>query len=54
MQFYTVHYKTPHNTITAVPVATGGEYTTIMDFVRDFAQHNPGYILHKIEEKDFK
>lgn len=49
--FYTAHYKTPQGDIVSLPVATGGEYTTINDFVRDFARNHSGYVLMRIEQK---
>lgn len=50
MRFYRATYKTPQGTVTTVRVATGGVYTTINDFVREFAQDHPSYVLQRVEE----
>ena len=46
-----VHYKNSHGVVGSVPVELGETYFTAEEFVEEFLNDHPGYVIAEIEKE---
>jgi len=50
MQEIIVHYKSPEGDTGSIPVLLGGSYLSAEEFVAEFLNDHPNFVVVKVEE----